>query len=154
MDMAAPVEPVAAPIPMDGDVGLVRVRQAWPRVLRHIKDVQRKNLLIGTLREAEVVSVEGNAIHLGFDPKWKFHVQSVQQPGNVEIISRACEAVLGRKFNVKAAVSQATEPELMPAEDVVEESAPPPSEAPDTNMVQDVLEMFGGRVVENTDEVN
>lgn len=152
-EISSPVEPVAPPIPMDGDVGMVRVRQAWPRILRHIKDVQRKNLLIGTLREAEVVAVEGEVIHLGFDPKWKFHVQSVQQPANVEIISHACEAVLGRRFRIKADVAQ-EQSEALPAEDVVDELPPPPQDAPAGDMVQDVIDMFGGRVVGDTDGVN
>ncbi|MEN6372034.1 MAG: DNA polymerase III subunit gamma/tau [Armatimonadota bacterium] len=135
------------------EIGLARVRQAWPRVIKHIKDVQRKALVAGMLREAEVAAVEGKFISLGFDEKWKFHVQNAQSPANIEIISRAFEAVLGRKFSIKVTVLQAAKPEVSTPVEAALEAAPAQLDGADTgDMVQDVLQMFGGSIVKDVDD--
>ncbi|MEN6520151.1 MAG: DNA polymerase III subunit gamma/tau [Armatimonadota bacterium] len=148
-------EPLAADVDPNVEVGLARARQAWPRVLKHIKDVQRKALLIGTLREAEVAAVDDKFITLGYAEKWKFHVQNVQSSANIEIISRAFEAVLGRKFSIKVTVLQPAKPEVSTPVEAAPEAAPAQLDSADTgDMVQDVLQMFGGSVVKDVDDEN
>lgn len=146
-------EPDIAPPPMDGEITLTRVRQAWPRIMKHIKDVQRKVLLIGILREAEVVAVEANSVSLGIDKKYSFHVQNLQQPANIAAISAAFEAILGKKFNIKAMVAEPVEPELPNVVATKLDTPPPPDDGDD--LVQDVLNMFpGSKIVEGIDDEN
>ncbi|MBI2841981.1 MAG: DNA polymerase III subunit gamma/tau [Armatimonadetes bacterium] len=147
-----PEEP--APAPADGEVTVDLVRKAWPRILKHINDVQRKRLVIGVLREARVISVEDGVLCLGFDEKWRFHIENIQRPANVEAVKSALQGVLGRKLNIKAIVNRAEEPEApaAPLAPVAEKSAPEPP-AEDNGMVQDVLTMFGGRIVEDIDDI-
>jgi len=139
----------------DGEISLARVRQAWPRVMRHIKDVQRKALVVGMLREAEVSAVDSKFITIGFEEKWKFHVKNAQSPANIEVVSRAFEAVLGRKFSIRVEVLQPEKPEtVLPAEPVSETAAVSKDGGGTGDMVQDVLQIFGGSVVDDIDDEN
>lgn len=137
-------EPVAAPVSQDGDAPLSvgQVRSLWPRVLSHIRDVQGKKLLLGVLREAEVVAVEGSAVCLGFNQRLSFHVENIQKPQNIEILQKGFQAVLGRKVGVKAVVIQAEE-QFSP-----DEEPNAPADSSDGDIVKDVLDMFGGTIVE------
>lgn len=149
-------EPPMADADPNAEVGLARARQAWPRVLKHIKDVQRKALFIGMLREVEVASVDGKIIMLGIGEKWKFHAENIRLPANLEIISRGFEAVLGRKFSIRIEVLQPVKPEPALPVNAAPEAPPAPVDgAADTgDMVQDVLQMFGGSVVKDIDDEN
>ncbi len=152
-ETAAQEEPVAPTVPLsDGEVTLAKVRQAWPAVVNHLKAVQRKALLLGILREAVVAAVEGNVVHLAFDAKFAFHVQNVQQESNVEAIENAFEAVLGRRMKIKAGVAGSIE--TAPVDNLPEPTIDTTAPVLPNNgdMVQDVLEMFGGKVVDESDE--
>ena len=140
--------------PSDGTLTLRQVRDAWPRILRHVKDVQGKKLFHGILRAAEVVSVDGSTICLGFDEKYSFHMENVQRPVNVETIRCAFDAILGIRPMVKVVLSQAApEPDLLPPPDEVDSERPPlPMDDGSTSMVREVIETFGGRVVEDIDD--
>lgn len=142
---ADPVSPVemAPAVSDDTPLAIGQVKSLWPRVLSHIRDVQGKKLLLGVLREAQVVSVDGRVICLGFHPRLSFHVENVQKPQNVEIIATALQAVLGRRVGVRAIVLEAQS--QAPAEAVnTAESVP----SGDGDIVSEVLDMFGGTIVE------
>lgn len=155
---AMPVEPgleVEEPLAAepDGEISLARVRQAWPRVMRHIKDVQRKKSVEGLLREAEVAAVDGKFIIIGYGEKWQFHAQSMQSSASIEVVSRAFEAVLGRKFSIKVEILQPEKPEpVLPVEPASEAVAASEDSNGTGDMVQDVLQMFGGSVVKDSDD--
>ncbi|HOM72746.1 MAG TPA: DNA polymerase III subunit gamma/tau, partial [Armatimonadota bacterium] len=149
----APIEPAitdqASSAPTS-DVSLIRTRQMWPRVLKHIKEVQRKAPLSGMLREAEVSSVDDTTVYLSIDKRFGFHIANIQQSANLETVSQALEAIMGKKMRVKVVVSQGVEPQLPMAEEIQE----PPMPEPTGDMVQDVLQMFGGRILEDIDDEN
>lgn len=144
----APVESVVEDVPapiLAGDVSAAQVKNAWPRVMKHIKDVQRKLLVIGIVREAQIVSVVNGTVTLGFDEKFGFHNENMQKPANREVVKCALEAVFGRKFNVKAEVLSSASVDI--PEEPVAEYVPLPVED-SGNLVDDVLNMFGGNVIE------
>jgi len=146
-------QPAVAP-PPDGNLTFQQVRDAWPKVLKHVKDVQGKKLLHGILRSGEVVSVDGAAVTLGFDEGYGFHIENVQRPANVESIRQAFEAVLGVRPVVKAVTRQEMrQPDLLPPLDDVDSEVPPPPGG-SGSMVQEVIEKFGGKVVEDLEDEN
>ena len=137
---AAPArEPQAPPVPVEGQVTLSQVRDAWPRVLRRVTELHRK--VGAVLGEAEVVSVEGGVVCLGYAEKWKFHFESMRKPESIEVVRQALEAVFGRKLGVKALVSEPLEPELPIAGEIEAEVAPLPAD--DGGLLQDVVDTFG-----------
>jgi DNA polymerase-3 subunit gamma/tau len=140
-----PAEPVMETPPPSGDLAVGQVRSLWPRVISHIRDVQGKKLFLGVLREARVVSVDGSVVCIGFDPRFSFHVENVQKPSNVEIITKALSAVMGRKLGVKAVVMH---PQEHPSDAGVAGSDALTVSDSGGNIIHDVLDIFGGSVVE------
>lgn len=130
-------EPVAGP---DGEVSIDRVRKSWPRILQHIKEVQRKGLIVGILREARILSVEGGVVCLGFDEKFSFHRENVQRPGNIDVVKAALQGVLGCKLGVKTIVinSEGSE-QAMPVERPRDSAPTPPAAAPDDGSLLDYV---------------
>lgn len=155
----APVAPVSHGVKVDtvdasafasGDADVDMIRRAWPRILGHVRDVQGKKLYVGILREAQIISISKNVLVIGFDEKFSFHVQKMQQPDVAEVIKHALEAVTGQRFGLKA-VSVGQEPVLQNEPDAPPVEMSPPSDGEEANLVEDVLQMFGGKVVEDSD---
>lgn len=142
--------PSVPTIPEKGDLTLAQVRSIWPSVIRHIRDVQRKRLLIGVLREAQVVGIEGSVVVLGFDKRLNFHVDKVQLPEEKQIITTALRAVTGRDLTFRATVIEPDDeqvaeiPGLEPEEDVqIEEDG-------EKDLLEEVMAVFPGSEIIET----
>ena len=147
----APTAPISVPtIPEKGELTLTQVRSIWPSVIKHIRDVQRKRLLIGVLREAQVVGVEGSVVVLGFDKRLNFHVDKVQLPEEKEVITTALRAVTGRELTFRATVIEPEDeqvveiPGLEPEEDLQVE------EDEEKNLLEEVMAVFPGSEIIDT----
>lgn len=138
-----PVVPIPVPtVPEKGDLTLAQIRSIWPGVIRHIREVQRKKLLIGVLREAQVVGVEGSVVVLGFDKKLNFHVDKVQLPEEKEIITTALRAVTGRDLTFRATVLEPEEEQLVEIPGLQPEDDLQNEDAGEQNLLEEIMAVF------------
>ncbi len=120
-------------------------------MLDRVKELPGGKLFLGILRDADVVAVDGNFVCLGFDERHSFHRAGAERPQNVELLRMALESVLGSKLGVKVTVAQSEEAVPTP-EPATAAEPPPPAEEGD--LLKDVLDTFGGRVLEDVDDEN
>lgn len=150
---ATPVEPPAEAVepPAAADGGLDgngatidEIRANWNRVMARLKEGKDKSVH-ALVREGRPISIDAGFLTLGFSKTHEFHRTSVEKPQNQQTICNAVYAITGKKLKLRTvSMTQAemhsipTAPSSGPAGDAYEQES----------LMQDVLNVFGGEVVE------
>jgi DNA polymerase III subunit gamma/tau len=124
------------------------IKGKWNSVLRRIKD--SKNVSVqALLAEGRPVDLDAILVTIGFTTRHRFHKDSIDQASNQAIVTKALADVFGRPLKIRTTVIEDSQLESgggsneMPGPTVQEEHPP---------LVNDVLNMFGGSVVDTVDE--
>ncbi|MHB9035629.1 MAG: DNA polymerase III subunit gamma/tau [Armatimonadota bacterium] len=138
-----PAEAVAADSAVTVTLG--DVQRDWQKVLRHMEKILKRSSVAALARQGQPIQLDGHVLTLGFTKKWDFHRQGVDK--GAEWVERGLWDVTGAKLKVRT----------MLIEGEVEQSggsargsdAPAPSEPVQHPLMNDVLTIFDGTVVED-----
>jgi DNA polymerase-3 subunit gamma/tau len=129
-------ESVAKDASASAEASLKQVQDNWLKVLEKVDEANHSLIFILTM--AKPLSVNKNVLELGF--KHKFHQEMIEIRKNKFTLENALKEIIGIKIIVAAKVV----PDL-----VIESSAKKPEESAGVNSsLTDILDAFGGRVVE------
>jgi len=107
-NMEAPTSTLTSPPPGDA---LARLRAAWPRILRQVRD---QNVATEAfLKACEPVSMEQGQIVLGF--RYSFHRDKVEEQDNRRLIEEVIGSVLGEPCAIRCILESELEAELSEA---------------------------------------
>jgi len=149
-------KPTAAKISPD-DLTIQDIRKAWDRVLAAVRTGVNAAPILAVLREGRPERLDGNVLTVAFGPKGKWHQERLLQKDTSVHVEAALSKVMGTPLRIKTAQQQvANVPTPVAASaPAVEKSdsdkkKPSPAGAGD-ELLKDVLDKFGGSVVEDKD---
>ncbi len=90
-EAAEPAE--AAAIPLE------RVKRLWPEITQSIKS--RKISIASYLAEGDLIGMEGHSVIVGFDEKFNFHKEVLEQTNNKKFIEEVISLILGQNAQVR-----------------------------------------------------
>ncbi len=91
--------PLMSPRVSSGVLDVTAVSQAWPQVLEAIKRRSRSPRVVGVVRSASVVAVDGDTIVLSVPSA--FHAREMANPATEETVSAGVAEVLGEGWKVR-----------------------------------------------------
>ena len=140
------------------------IRKRWDQIRSTLRGGKESASVYAIMREARLLSLEGNVLTLAYDPKWKFHRDRLAQRDYSTLVESAIAQVVGSPVRLKVVTQEAkTEPSAVPvadpeAADPFSEGAAPaageaqPAASGGDELLQDVLDVFGGVVEESSEE--
>lgn len=116
------------------------IKKSWSSVLEKIKKV--KISCHAFLLEGKIVSVDGDAVILGFSEQYAFHKEKVEQQENRQAVEKVLKEVTG--YNLKLKCKFTDHRETAPKQ--VDQASP--EEDP---LIKGAIQLFGGEVIEIKD---
>lgn len=126
--------------PVRGPVDPEIIKKSWPQVLERVKKVKR--FCHAFLMEGKIVSVDGDAVTLGFSEQYTFHKENVEQQENRQAVETAIKEVTGCNLKLKCKFTDHRETASKQEEPASPENDP---------LVQGAIQLFGGEVIEIKD---
>ena len=122
-------------------VTLKDVLRDWEKVLRHVQKVLKKPNVSAVAREARPTAVDDSVLTLSFSKKWGFHRQTLDR--DPQWLERGLWDVLGTKLKVTTILDENS------PEPVSERKSAPVAEPVQHPLMDDVLTMFDGQIVDD-----
>ncbi len=114
-------------------VTLEEIRSKWGKILESLREKNQSVLML--VKNAEILGVKGNQLDLGF--KFEFHKDRLEQPVNKNILESVLKEIYGKEIQVVVIVDEKIKipfNEEKPRKEKI--------------VLEDILEDFGGRIVE------
>jgi DNA polymerase-3 subunit gamma/tau len=144
-----------AELPADAPADLVRLLKSWHEVINRMSSRQPSGVKLIT--DAKPIAIENNVVTLQFGKQGAFHVDRLNNPAKPkarEIVEEVISLALGAEpgaFRVRAVLESAAPPppEKRPAKD---ESRRSNATAKSDPLMDEVMAVFGGRVLDDSEE--
>ena len=140
---------------------LAKLKQQWPKIVANAGRIAVA--VQGALKDAGPVGVEGDTVHIDFDPEFAVELSLFESPRNRKAVERSLANVLKRPVTATfqvgeeeaAQVAEVAAPEAAyRAEPAPEDAAPPTARTGNAQAwkqrdeVKQVLDMFNGTIVD------
>jgi DNA polymerase-3 subunit gamma/tau len=121
-------------------LSLENVLRDWQLVLEKIK--KEKISVWAFLKEGKLTKLNDGVITIAFSENFSFYKQSLERQETRQFVEKALMNVFAHRLGIKCIISE--ESSIVEESNTVEKSV---SDAPE-GQIEDILDMFGGRVVE------
>jgi len=151
---AAANRPATAP---DGPADLETVRRAWPRVIQRLNSERSTRSLCAILKDGQPAAFENGTLTIGFPGSHTFHATRAQ--ANADKVEEAIKYVAGIDVKIKTdAGTPAAEASAEPGSSRARSKSPSQAsaarkaaETPTSDLVEEVINTFGGEVLDDQD---
>lgn len=151
----APGEAVAA---IAGDLDLEAARQLWPRVINAMRSRRENTSLCAILKDGWPVDCKDDTVTISYPPTHVFHVERTMSSSSRARIEEAYSKEAGRQVRILAvngdsgAASRSDDSPTDAGKSASSnKAADAQAQAPATDLVQEVINTFGGKVLDTDD---